>query len=58
MKVFGPSCVSTIRSPCSAVNGFDCEHEGEKANPAGHMKAESVCVRVRLSVYVAISLNG
>lgn len=58
MKVFGPSCVSTIRSPCSAVNGFDCEHEGEKANPAGHMKAESVCVRVCLSVYVAISLNG
>lgn len=56
MKVFGPSCVSTIRSPCSAVNGFDCEHEGEKANPAGHMKAESV--RVCLSVYVAISLNG
>lgn len=44
MKVFGPSFVSTIWSLCSAVNGFDCEHEGEKANPAEHMKAESVCV--------------
>lgn len=59
MKVFGPSCVSTIRSPCSAVNGFDCEHEGEKAKSRRtHEGRKCVCVRVCLSVYVAISLNG
>lgn len=60
MKVFGPSCVSTIRSPCSAVNGFDCEHEGEKAKSRRThegRKCVCACVPVCLCCHLTKRIN-
>lgn len=45
-KRLGSSCVSAVPSLHSAVDSFDCEHEGRKPNPAGHMKSGSQFVSV------------
>lgn len=50
-KRLGLSCVSAAPSPCSAVDGFDCEHEGGKPNPAGLMKTGNVSACVCVSVH-------